>query len=73
MSIQNISATSWQSKGSTFTNNPIYREHILDPSRKQDTLLKILRHSGASDLNLQNHVRPENYLFNDKQGQARSY
>ena len=48
-------------------NNPIYREHILDPpSRKQDTLLKILRHSGASDLNVPNHVRPENYLLNDK-------
>ena len=48
-------------------NNPIYREHILDPpSRKQDTLLKILRHSGASDLKIQNLNPPENSLLNDK-------
>ena len=48
-------------------NNPIYREHILDPpSRKQDTLLKILRHSGASDLNVPNLEPPGNSLLNDK-------
>ena len=48
-------------------NNPIYREHILDPpSRKQDTLLKILTHSGASDLKIQNLEPPGKSLLNDK-------
>ena len=53
-------------------NNPIYREHLLDPpSRKQDTLLKILRHSGASDQKVQNIQPPQNSLSNDKSRQSK--
>ena len=53
-------------------NNPIYREHILNPpSRKQETLLKIPRHGGSRDLNIPNLLPPENSLFNHKSRESK--